>query len=106
MTAARRACVVLLSLTVLATSLFAIPVRVNVLGANGARLGGALVMVQRLQNDTEQEVSRELTNPQGQAELKEPATGAVPGHRHRPVSLMEDGGPRIHGQGQSGNRNP
>ncbi len=71
MTVARCASAVLLSLAVLATPLFAVPVSIHVVGSNGEPLAGALIIVQHLQNTAEHEVSRELTNAQGQAELKD-----------------------------------
>lgn len=48
---------------------FAIPVMVHVTGANGAALSGALVIVQDLHGNTEQELSRELTNQNGEVTL-------------------------------------
>jgi len=71
MIAARCACRILLSLAVVATPLFAVPVDIHVLGSNGEPLGGALVIIQYLQNGKEHETSRELTNAQGQVALKD-----------------------------------
>lgn len=48
---------------------FAAPVSIHVVGANGASLQGALVIVQNLRSNTEQELSRELTNSVGDVSL-------------------------------------
>jgi 5-hydroxyisourate hydrolase-like protein (transthyretin family) len=49
---------------------FATPVTIHVTGANGAPLPGALVIIQNLPSNTEQELSRELTNEDGEVTLK------------------------------------
>jgi 5-hydroxyisourate hydrolase-like protein (transthyretin family) len=71
MTVVRSACAALLSLAVFGIPLFAVPVDVRVVGSDGKPLGGALIIVQHLQNTAEHEVSRELTNAQGRAELRD-----------------------------------
>ena len=49
--------------------MFAAPVTIHVSGANGDSLKGALVIVQDLRSDTEQELSRELTDEAGDVAL-------------------------------------
>ena len=71
---ARRAAVFAL-LAMCSVPLLAAPVTIHVTGTNGAPLQGALVIVQSLHSNTEQELSRELTNDGGDISLSEVSPG-------------------------------
>ncbi len=70
-----RCALVFVCLAIFSTSVFAVPVTVNVTGANGTALNKALVIIQRLNEGSEQEVSRELTNSDGAVTLDDAAPG-------------------------------
>ncbi len=65
----------LVCLGIFSTAVFAVPVTVNVTGTNGTALDKALVIIQRLNEGSEPELSRELTNSDGAVTLNDAAPG-------------------------------